>query len=353
MKYNMLGRTGLFVSEICLGTMTFGGRGGLWPVIGQVDEAGAADLIRTAIDRGVNFFDTADVYSEGDAERILGGALKKLGIARKDVVIATKVRGRTDPGPNGVGLSRGHIMDAVKHSLDRLGTDYIDLYQIHGADLITPLDETLRALDDLVRCGQVRYVGCSNLMAWQIMKALGISSRERLARFETVQAYYSIASRDIEREIIPLAADERLGLMVWSPLAGGLLSGKFRRDAAGPNDARRVKFDFPPVEREHAYTIVDALHPIATHHGVSVARAALAWLLHQRGVMSVIIDAKTPEQLADNINAAELNLTKDDLAALDTVSALRPEYPGWMIERQNTNRLPQPDNGDPRATAPR
>ena len=264
MKYNMLGRTGLFVSEICLGTMTFGGRGGLWPVIGQVDEAGAADLIRTAIDRGVNFFDTADVYSEGDAERILGGALKKLGIARKDVVIATKVRGRTDPGPNGVGLSRGHIMDAVKHSLDRLGTDYIDLYQIHGADLITPLDETLRALDDLVRCGQVRYVGCSNLMAWQIMKALGISSRERLARFETVQAYYSIASRDIEREIIPLAADERLGLMVWSPLAGGLLSGKFRRDAAGPNDARRVKFDFPPVEREHAYTIVDALHPIAT-----------------------------------------------------------------------------------------
>jgi len=342
MKYKPLGRTGLFVSEICLGTMTFGGRGELWPIIGQVDQAAANNLLRQSIDAGINFVDTADVYSEGESERILGRAIKDVGVARKDVIVATKVRGRTGPGPNAVGLSRGHIMDAVKDSLTRLGTDYIDLYQIHGADLATPLEETLHALDDLVRAGHVRYVGCSNLMAWQIMKALGVSAAEGLARFETVQAYYSIAGRDIEREIVPLMAEEKLGLMVWSPLAGGLLSGKFRRDFAGPNDARRARFDFPPVEREHAYDIVDAVRPIAERHGVSVARVALAWLLHQASVMSVIIGAKTPEQLADNIAAADLVLSEDDLAILEKASALRPEYPRWMVDRQNSARVPQP-----------
>ena len=232
-------------------------------------------------------------------------------------------------------------MNAVKASLARLGTDYIDLYQIHGADLVTPLDETLRALDDLVRAGHVRYIGCSNLMAWQIMKALGVSAARGWARFETVQAYYSIAGRDLEREIVPLMAEEELGLMVWSPLAGGLLSGKFRRDFAGPNDARRARFDFPPVEREHAYNVVDAIGPIAERHGVSVARVALAWLLHQNSVMSVIVGAKTPEQLADNIAAAELRLSQDDLAALDKATALAPEYPRWMLDRQNSARVPQ------------
>jgi aryl-alcohol dehydrogenase-like predicted oxidoreductase len=342
MKYKPLGRTGLFVSEICLGTMTFGGRGELWPIIGQVDQAAANNLLRQSIDAGINFVDTADVYSEGESERILGRAIKDVGVARKDVIVATKVRGRTGPGPNAVGLSRGHIMDAVKDSLTRLGTDYIDLYQIHGADLATPLEETLHALDDLVRAGHVRYVGCSNLMAWQIMKALGVSAAEGWARFETVQAYYSIAGRDIEREIVPLMAEEKLGLMVWSPLAGGLLSGKFRRDFAGPNDARRTRFDFPPVEREHAYDIVDAVRPIAERHGVSVARVALAWLLHQTSVMSVIIGAKTPEQLADNIAAADLVLSGDDLAILEKASALTPEYPRWMVDRQNSARVPQP-----------
>jgi aryl-alcohol dehydrogenase-like predicted oxidoreductase len=342
MKYKPLGRTGLFVSEICLGTMTFGGRGELWPIIGQVDQAAANNLLRQSIDAGINFVDTADVYSEGESERILGQAIKDVGIARKDLIVATKVRGRTGAGPNAVGLSRGHIMDAVKESLTRLGTDYIDLYQIHGADLATPLDETLRALDDLVRAGHVRYIGCSNLMAWQIMKALGVSAAAGWARFETVQAYYSIAGRDLEREIVPLMAEEKLGLMVWSPLAGGLLSGKFRRDFAGPNDARRARFDFPPVEREHAYDIVDAVRPIAERHGVSVARVALAWLLHQASVMSVIIGAKTPEQLGDNIAAADLALSEDDLAILEKASALRPEYPGWMIGRQNAARVPQP-----------
>jgi aryl-alcohol dehydrogenase-like predicted oxidoreductase len=342
MKYNKLGRTGLFVSEICLGTMTFGGRGELWPIIGQLDQAAANDLVRIAIDAGINFFDTADVYSEGESERILGRAIRDLGVPRQDVVIATKVRGRTGPGPNAVGLSRGHIMDAVKASLARLGIDYIDLYQIHGADLVTPLDETLGALDDLVRAGQIRYIGCSNLMAWQIAKALGLSARENRARFETVQAYYSIAGRDIEREIVPLVVEEELGLMVWSPLAGGLLSGKFGRDFAGPNDARRTRFDFPPVNRERAYDIVDAIRPIASRHGVSVARVALAWLLHQKGVMSVIVGAKTAEQLADNIAAATLRLSDDDRTALDQASALAPEYPRWMLERQSTGRVPLP-----------
>jgi aryl-alcohol dehydrogenase-like predicted oxidoreductase len=342
MKYKPLGRTGLFVSEICLGTMTFGGRGELWPIIGQLDQAAANNLLRRSIDAGINFIDTADVYSEGESERILGRAVKDLGIPRKDVIIATKVRGRTGTGPNALGLSRGHIMDAVKDSLTRLGTDYIDLYQIHGADLVTPLDETLRALDDLVRAGHVRYVGCSNLMAWQIMKALGLSAANGWARFETVQAYYSIAGRDLEREIVPLMAEETLGLMVWSPLAGGLLSGKFRRDTAGPNDARRTRFDFPPVDHEHAYTIVDAVRPIAERHGVSVARVALAWLLHQPGVMSVIIGAKTEEQLTDNVAAADLQLSADDLAVLDKASALKPEYPRWMVDFQGKGRIPQP-----------
>jgi aryl-alcohol dehydrogenase-like predicted oxidoreductase len=339
-KYKSLGRTGLFVSEICLGTMTFGGRGELWPIIGQVDQAAANKLLRLSIDAGINFVDTADVYSEGESETILGRAIKDVGIARHDLIVATKVRGRTGAGPNAVGLSRGHIMDAVKASLARLGTDYIDLYQIHGADAVTPLDETLRALDDLVRAGHVRYIGCSNLMAWQIMKALGISAASGWSRFETVQAYYSIAGRDLEREIVPLADEERLGLMVWSPLAGGLLSGKFRRDSAGPNDARRVRFDFPPVEREHAYDVVDAVRPIAERHGVSVARVALAWLLHQASVMSVIIGAKTEEQLADNIAAADLVLSADDLAVLEKATALAPEYPRWMLDRHSAGRVP-------------
>jgi aryl-alcohol dehydrogenase-like predicted oxidoreductase len=344
MKQRLLGRTGLFVSEICLGTMTFGGRG-FWKQIGQLDQREATAIVRGALEAGVNFFDTADVYSEGEAERLLGQAFKDLGTPRGEVVIATKVRGRTGPGANDVGLSRGHIMSAVKASLTRLGTDHIDLYQIHGADLVTPLEETLRALDDLVRAGMVRYIGCSNLMAWQIAKALGISAAEGLARFETVQAYYSIASRDIEREIAPLMAAEQQGLMVWSPLAGGLLSGKFRRDAGGPNNARRSGFDFPPVDRERAFTVVDAMRPIAERHDVSVARVALAWLLHQKVTMSVIIGAKNPEQLRDNIAASDLRLGNDELAALDKVSALTPEYPAWMVERQNSDRLPPERRG--------
>jgi aryl-alcohol dehydrogenase-like predicted oxidoreductase len=340
MKYRMLGRTGLYVSEICLGTMTFAGKG-MFKNVGQLNEAEAAVLVKQALDRGVNFFDTADVYSEGESERYLGLALKTLGVTRSEVIVATKVRGRMSPGPNSVGLTRGHIMDAVEASLKRLGTDHIDLYQIHGVDLVTPLDETMAALDNLVRRGLVRYIGCSNLAAWQIEKTLGLSAARGWARFETVQAYYSIASRDLEREILPMVDAEQMGLMVWSPLAGGLLSGKFKRDAAGPNNARRsAGFDFPPVDRGHAHDVIDAMRPIAERHDVSVARVALAWLLHKKNVMSVIVGAKTEEQLGDNLAAAELKLDDAELAALDKASALKPEYPAWMFERQMTGRVP-------------
>lgn len=338
MQYRPLGRTGLLVSELCLGTMTFAGRG-FWKVVGTLDLPAATELLERSLAAGVNFIDTADVYAEGESERMLGLALRNLSVRREDVVLATKVRGRTGTGPNDVGLTRKHILASVEASLKRLQTDYIDLYQIHGYDPLTPLEETLRALDNLVSRGLVRYVGCSNLAAWQLMKALGRAEYERLARFESLQAYYSIASRDLEREIVPLLQDQGVGLMVWSPLSGGLLSGKFTR-GGGPADARRSSFDFPPVDKEHGFAIVEAMRPIAAAHGVSVARVALAWVLQQRCVTSVIIGAKTPAQLDDNLAAADLTLSAEQLAQLDQASALKPEYPRWMIERQGADRHP-------------
>ena len=340
MRYRPLGRTGQFVSEICLGAMTFHGGAGFWRAIGSVDQVGSTALVGRAIEAGVNFIDTANVYSEGESEGQLGQALRDLGVKREDVIIATKVRGRMGPGPNAVGLSRGHIMDQVAASLKRLGLDHIDLYQVHSFDPVTPLEETLRALDDCVSRGFVRTIGCSNFAAWQIMKALGISDKRGYARFETVQAYYSIAGRDLEREIVQLVEDQGLGVMVWSPLAGGFLSGKFTRAKRGDNDSRRTTFDFPPVDKERAYDIIDAMEKVGKAHGVSVARIALAWLLQRTGVMSVIIGAKTIEQLDDNLAATELTLSPDDIAALDRVSALGPEYPGWMLMRTAEGRVP-------------
>lgn len=336
MRYRQLGRTGLFVSEICLGTMTFAGRGDMWSKIGRVDQQAATSLVARALAAGVNFIDTADVYSEGESERYLGVALRELGVAREDVIVASKARGRTGPGPNAIGLSRAHVYDAATASLKRLGLEYIDLYQIHGVDLLTPLDETMRALDDLVRRGWVRYVGCSNLAAWQVMKAQGIATAGGLARFETVQAYYTVATRDVEREIVPMMLDQQMGMMVWSPLAGGLLSGKFARDAS-PADTRRAIFDFPPVDRERAFRVVDAMRPIADAHGTTVARVALAWLLHRPAVMSVIVGAKTVDQLDDNLAASGLALSPAELAAIDAASAVPAEYPQWMTERQNAD----------------
>ena len=344
-KYKTLGNTGLQVSVLCLGTMTFHGGEGFWRSVGTVDQAGADELIKASIDAGINFFDTADVYSEGESEKILGQSIRNLGIARKDVVIATKVFGRTGPGYNDAGASRGHIMDGVEASLKRLNTDYIDLYQIHGNDSITPVEETLRALDTLVHSGKVRYIGCSNWQAWKIMKALGISEFKGLARFDTLQAYYSIAGRDLERDIVPLLDAEKTGLLVWSPLAGGLLSGKFSRGNQKPEGTRRSEFDFPIVDKERTWNILDAMWPIARAHGCSPARIALAWLLTKPFVTSVIIGAKRRDQLDDNIAAAGITLSAAEIIALDEVSALPPEYPGWMVGFQNANRL-APGNDD-------
>jgi len=336
MQYETLGNTGLFVSRICMGAMTFGGRG-FWKTIGELDQKTVSQLVGRCLDAGVNFFDTANVYSFGESERLLGNALKGV---RDRVVLATKVRGRMGNGPNEVGLSRKSMFEQIEGSLLRLQTDYIDLYQIHGYDPVTPLEETLRALDDLVRQGKVRCIGASNLAAWQLMKALGISERRGFTRFESLQAYYTIAGRDLEREIVPLLEDQNLGLMVWSPLAGGLLSGKFSRDGQGPGDARRSAFDFPPVDKLRAFDVIDAMRPIADDHGVSVANVALAWLLHQDVVTSVIIGTKTIEQLEDDLEAIDVELSENELARLDEVSALPPEYPQWMLERQSSGRWP-------------
>ncbi|HEX4181858.1 MAG TPA: aldo/keto reductase [Caulobacteraceae bacterium] len=342
MRYRQLGRTGLFVSEICLGTMTFGGEGGIWEAIGDLGQADVDALMTRALEAGINFFDTANVYAQGQSEKLLGQSLKNLGVKRSDVVIATKVLGQMGAGPNDRGASRGHIMDQVKASLDRLGMDHIDLYQIHGDDPVTPVEETMRALDDLVSEGLVRYVGCSNWAAWKIMKALGVSEHHSWARFETVQAYYSIAGRDLEREIVPMMEDQQVGLMVWSPLAGGLLSGKFGPGSNGPEGARRASFDFPPVDRDRAWACIDAMREIAQARDTSVARVALAWILAKPFVTAVIIGAKRMDQLEDNIAAADLTLTSEQITTLDKVSALPSEYPGWMFERQGAGRVPRP-----------
>src|SRR5215470_6049915 len=342
MRYNPLGRTGLYVSEMCLGTMTFGGRG-VYQAIGQVAAAEAARLVGAALDAGVNFVDTADVYSDGESERLLGAALRSLGRPRDQVVVATKVRGRTGPGVNQVGLSRAHILTAIDASLQRLGLDHVDLYQIHGFDPVTPIEEIVRALDDVARSGKARYVGFSNLPAWVASKALTFAAAHGLARFQSAQVYYSIAGRDIEREIAPMCAAERVAILPWSPLAGGLLSGRFDPDKKGPADSRRTSFDFPPVSMERLPRVLSALRTVAEATGASVARVALAWLLTRPFVTSVIIGAKRREQLVDNLAATQLRLAPEQIAALDAASALPMEYPGWMVEFQNAR--------DPRGVA--
>ncbi len=339
MQYKTLGNTGLLVSRLCLGTMTFSGGKGIYRVIGTVDQKGADELVGGAIDEGINFFDTADVYSEGESEKTLGQSFKNLNIPRRDVVLATKVYGRVGPGRNDMGASRGHIMDGVETSLRRLQTDYIDLYQIHGNDSITPVEETLRALDTLVTQGKVRYIGVSNWAAWKIAKARAFSEFKNVARFDTLQAYYSIAGRDLERELVPFLEEEKVGLLVWSPLAGGLLSGKFSRENQKPQGARRSEFDFPIVDKERTWKILDAMAPIAKAHDCSPARISLAWLLAKPVVTSVIIGAKRLHQLQDNVAAVELTLTEDEIRLLDEVSALPPEYPGWMFPVQGASRL--------------
>ncbi|VTU38383.1 aldo/keto reductase [Variovorax sp. RA8] len=345
MRYRKFGRTGLFVSELCLGTMTFGGESGIWSQIGNLQQGDVDALVGRALDAGINFIDTANVYADGRSEIMTGQALRNLQVPRENVVVATKVLGETGTkGPNSRGLSRYHILESVQASLKRLQLDHIDLYQVHGFDPATPMEETLRALDALVQQGLVRYVGVSNWAAWQIAKAQGISERLGLARFESLQAYYTVAGRDLERELVPMLLSEQVGLMVWSPLAGGLLSGKYGRNTQATQaeqGSRRTTFDFPPVQLDRAWDAIDAMRAIAEAKKVSVAQVALAWLLHQPVVTSVIIGAKRVDQLDDNIAATAVKLSGEELAQLDKVSALPAEYPGWMLERQGGARRQQ------------
>jgi len=343
MRYNTLGRTGLVVSELCLGTMTFGTNPGRFSKISGLGQDEATALVRQAVEAGINFIDTANVYTLGQSEELLGGALKALGIARKDIVIATKAMGTMGEAPNDAGIGRKHMLDQIDASLDRLGLDHVDLYQIHGWDPVTPIEEGLSALEDIVRSGRARYVGVSNWMAWQIAKALGIAERRGWSPFVSLQAYYSVAGRDLERELAPMLESEGLGLMVWSPLAGGLLSGKYRfTDNGFEGEGRRAAFDFPPVDLDRAGPVVEAMRRMGEGRGVSVAQIAISWLLHQPVVSTVIVGAKRADQLADNIAATEVELSADELAELDRLSALPREYPGWMLVNQGhyvTDRL--------------
>ena len=341
MKYKILGNTGVLVSEICFGAMTFGGKGTMWKSIGEVQQEEVNTLVKTAIDAGINFIDTANVYSEGLSEQMLGKAFKDLGINRQQVVLATKVRGRMGPGANQVGLSKLHIIDSVNDSLNRLNTEHIDLLYIHGVDPITPIEETMRALEDVVRTGKVRYLGVSNHPAWKVSKANTFAASKGWSKFVATQNYYTIAGRDIEREIVPMALEESISIMPWSPLAGGFLSGKYTREKEKAGDSRRDIFDFPPIDKEKAYDIIDLMIEIGKKHNVSVAQVALAWMLKKPSVTSIIIGAKLKYQLLDNIEATKLELTESDMQKLDNISELSPEYPGWMIKRQAGGRWPE------------
>jgi aryl-alcohol dehydrogenase-like predicted oxidoreductase len=341
MKYRLLGNTGLYVSELCLGTMTFGSKG-FWQIMGGLQQPDVDALVREAFNQGVNFFDTANVYSLGESETLLGQAIRNIGLPRDEIVVATKSTGIMNESPNGRGQSRFHIFNEVDASLKRLQLDHIDLYQLHGFDPLTPFEESLSALNDLVKAGKIRYIGLCNMAAWQIMKALGISRLRGWSEFASVQAYYSIAGRDLEREVIPLVSDQKLGLMIWSPLAGGFLSGKFKRDQTPLAGSRRAEFDFPPLSKDRAFTCIDAMDPVAKAHGVSIAQVALAWILSKQQVSSIIIGARRMEQLTDNLAASKLVLTETELKSLDEASVLSPEYPGWMIANQGQYRAKPP-----------
>ncbi len=339
METRFLGNSGLKVSALAFGTMTFGGTTEFFRQVGatQVDEA--KRLIDTCLEAGVNLFDTADVYSQGASEEILG---KAIGKRRDDVILATKVHGRMGNGPNDVGQSRHHIIRACEDSLKRLGTDYIDLYQVHGFDALTPLEETLSTLDDLVRSGKVRYIGCSNYSAWHLMKALYISEHKGFERYVSQQVYYSLVARELEYELVPLSLDQGLGMLVWSPLAGGFLSGKFGRGRTELEDTRRSQRGDPgTIDEEKGFDIIDVLAEIAQEHDATVAQTALNWLLRKAGVTSVIIGARTQEQLEDNLKAASWQMTEEEVGRLDEVSATPPIYPYWHQKRNNSERIPQ------------
>jgi aryl-alcohol dehydrogenase-like predicted oxidoreductase len=327
MRYRKLGRSGLLVSELCLGTNMFGGKDlQFWKDLGGLEQSAVNAVVATAIAGGVNFIDTADGYANGQSEVCVGQALKDLSIARSNVVICTKGGMSMGPGPNDGGASRGHLITACENSLRRLGTDYIDLYLVHVFDPLTPLEETLRALDDLVRAGKVRYVGCSNFAAWELMKALGISERESLARFEVIEGNWSIATRDLERDILPLARAEGVGSMAGGALLGGVLTGKYRRDGSSDQPGRRNGSIPAILDKNKIHDIVDLLRDIAQKHGVTPAEIALAFLLREKATTSVIFGSTRAEQVKANLRASELALSEEDCSRLDTASAVAPDY---------------------------
>ncbi|GAB2981845.1 aldo/keto reductase [Mucilaginibacter puniceus] len=338
MKYNLLGNTGLIVSEICFGTMTFGGsNGGIWTNIGKVQQDEVNTLMQTVVDSGINFIDTANIYSFGESEQLLGQSIIDLKLNRHDLVIATKVRGRMGEGMNNVGLTRSNIFQSVDASLKRLQMDFVDILYVHGTDLLTPIEETMRALNDIVLTGKVRYIAVCNWPAWMVMKALGTADKYGWNKFVGMQYYYSLASRDIEREVLPVAIDQNLAMMPWSPLAGGFLSGKYTRNNE-KTGSRRDNFDFPPINKDKTYDIIDVIAEIGKQHNATPAEVALAWVRLQKGITSTIIGAKNIDQLKDNIKSVDITLSADDLKKIDEVSALTKEYPQWMVERQSADR---------------
>jgi len=336
MEYRRLGASGLMVPVLSFGTGTFGGSGPLFGAWGTTDAAEARRLVDICLEAGVTLFDTADVYSAGKSEEAVGRAIRDLGLNRNELVIATKALGPMGEDVNARGASRFHLLNAIDASLDRLGMDHVDLYQIHGWDPATPLEETLRALDTIVQSGRARYVGVSNWAAWQIARAIGKTEQLGLAPLASLQAYYSLVGRDLEHEIAPMLEAEGLGLMVWSPLAGGFLSGKYRRGQEG--EGRRASFDFPPVDKDKGYDAVEAMDDIAASHGATVPQVALAWLLAKPVVSTVIIGARKLSQLEDNLGASDVRLSEDDMARLDAAYAPPLQYPGWMLKRQGEDR---------------
>jgi aryl-alcohol dehydrogenase-like predicted oxidoreductase len=337
MRYNRLGQSGLVVSELCLGAMTFGNKpSGFFQH--DLDQAGSTALVKQALDGGINFIDTANLYTAGQSEEFVGGALKALGVARNQVVVATKGMGPMGEGPNDAGTSRYHLLHQIDASLARLGLDHVDLYQIHGWDPNCGMEEALRAMEDIIRSGRARYIGVSNWAAWQIAKALGIAERRGWDKFVSLQAFYTVANRELERELVPMLQSEGLGLMVWSPLAGGLLSGKYALgdDNKTQGEGRRAKIDFPRIDKQLAFDLVEAMRPMAESRGITVSAVAIAWLLHQDVVSTVIVGARRADQLTENLAASDVELTADELAPLDVLGEPEPEYPGWAIASQNT-----------------
>ena len=339
MNYNYVGNTGLMVSELCFGTMTFGAQEtGMWSQIGRLQQQEVNQMMSAVLESGINFIDTANVYSFGQSEQLLGQALLDLGVKRDEIIIASKVLARMNDAPNSAGLSRYNVFNSVEASLKRLQLDYLDILYVHGVDAKTSVEEILRSLNDIVESGKARYIAICNWPAWMVAQAQTIAQYRGWHKFIGLQYYYSAVSRDIEHELVPMAADLDLAIFPWSPLAGGFLSGKFTRSGDAADDSRRTAFDFPPIDKEKAYDLVEVMHEISKSHGATVAQVALAWVRQQPGVASTIIGAKTLPQLHANIASIKVKLTEEDLAKINEVNPLPALYPGWMVKRQSAYR---------------